>query len=98
MDNHFMVELDYFNPDVFDEGQYKIALDAIIEHISNSDKLVSLSVSQEEAIVWIILRVSSEDELINLLNSIPVDYELSYDYFRLNYHSEVREIGSFSLN
>ncbi len=93
MDNHFIVELDYFNPDVFDEEQYKIALDIIVEHISNS-----LSVSQEEAIVWIILRVNSEDELINLFNSIPVDYELSYDYFRLNYHTEVREIGSFSLN
>ncbi len=98
MENHFMVELDYFNPDIFDEEQYRIALEAIIEHVSISDKLISLSVSQEEGIVWVILKVGSEDELINLFNSIPVDYELSYDYFKLNYHSEVREIGSFSLN
>ena len=98
MENHYMVELDYFNPQVYESGSFEEVQNTIISYLSNSGKLVSLSMSDDEAIVWVVLKMHAEEEVIELMNSIPVGYVLSYEYYLLNHFEVIQEIGSFSLN
>ena len=93
-----MVELDYFNPKVYESGSFEEVQNTIISYLSNSGKLVSLSMSDDEAIVWVVLKMHTEEEVIELMNSIPVGYVLSYEYYLLNHFEVIQEIGSFSLN
>jgi sialic acid synthase SpsE len=98
MENHYMVELDYFNPQVYESGSFEEVQNTIISYLSNSGKLVSLSMSDDEAVVWVVLKMNAEEEVIELMNSIPVGYVLSYEYYLLNHFEVIQEIGSFSLN
>ena len=98
MENHYMIELDYFNPEVYESGSFEKVQDTIVSHLHNCGKLVSLSMSNDEAIVWVVLKAQAEEEIIEVINSIPVGYELSYEYYFLNHYEVIQEIGSFSLN
>lgn len=93
-----MVELDYYNPEMEDDGNLDQAESIIIAHMNNTGRLLSLSLSNEEAVFWMVLRVEKEEDIIEILNSIPLDYELNYDYFQLDHYEVIQEIGSFSLN
>lgn len=93
-----MIEVDYFNPEVLENSRFEEVEKIIIDFLHNSGKLVSLSVSNDEAILWVVLKAYSEEEVIKTINSIPLDYDLSYDYYFLNHYEIIQEIGSFSLN
>jgi len=93
-----MIELDYFNPEVYESGSFEKIENIIVNHLHNCGKLVSISVSKDEAILWVVLKTISEEELIHIINSIPIGYELSYEYYFLNHYEVIQEIGSFSLN
>jgi hypothetical protein len=98
MEYHFMVELDYFNPEVYEKGSFENELNIILNHLRNSGKVQSLSLSHEDAIIWVVLKLDTEEELIELLDSIPLPYEISYEYYFLNHYEVIQEISSFSLN
>jgi hypothetical protein len=98
MELHYMVELDYYNPDIEEDGNLEDIENLIIAHMNSTGRLISLSLSNDEAVFWLVLRVENEDEIIEIMNSIPVDYELAYEYFQLDHYEVIQEIGSFSLN
>ena len=98
MEYHFMVELDYFNPEIYEKGSFENEINTIISYFRNSNKLLSLSLSPEDALIWVVLKLDSEEELIELLDSVPLNYEISYEYYFLNHYEVIQEIGSFSLN
>jgi len=93
-----MIELDYFNAEVLENNRFEEIEKIIVDFLQNSGKLVSLSMSAEEAIIWVVLRAYAEEEVIKTINSISVGYDLSYEYYFLNHYEVVQEIGSFSLN
>ncbi|MGE5354719.1 MAG: hypothetical protein ACM3PT_00630 [Deltaproteobacteria bacterium] len=98
MDLHYMVELDYYIPELEEDGKLEEIENLIIAFLNTTGRLISLSLSHEEAVFWLVMRVDSEDEIVEIMNSIPVDYELSFDYFQLDHYEVIQEIGSFSLN
>ena len=93
-----MFELDYFNIELSDNESIEEVENIVMAHLSMSGKMISLSLNSEESIFWIVVRVNTEDEIIELINSIPLDFELSYEFFRLDHYEVIQEIGSFSLN
>jgi len=98
MEYHFMVELDYFNPEVYETGSFEKVINTILDYLRNSGKLLSLSLSPEDALIWVVLKFDSEEELIEVLDAIPLAYEISYEYYFLSHYEVIQEIGSFSLN
>ena len=58
---HYMVELDYYNPDVEEDGNLEEIENLIIAHMNSTGRLISLSLSNEEAVFWLVLRVEKED-------------------------------------
>lgn len=93
-----MIELDYFDPNVYESDNFGEKEEIIVNFLRNCGKLVSLSVSNDEALIWVVLRANSEEEVIKTINAIPVGYELSYEYYFLHHYEIIQEIGSFSLN
>jgi hypothetical protein len=93
-----MVELDYYVPELEENGTLEEIENVIIAYMNSTGKLVSLSLSHDEAVFWLVLRVENEEEIVDLMNLIPVEHELSFDYFQLDHYEVVQEIGSFSLN
>ena len=93
-----MVELDYFNPEIYESGSFDDVINKILTYLRNSGSLISLSMSPEDAIMWIVLKLDNEVDLIDLMDSIPLDYEISYEFYFLSHFEYVQEIGSFSLN
>ncbi len=98
MEQHFMVELDYFNPIVYKENNFEEIENIILTHLRNSGKLVSIAMSIDDALMWIVIKAESEEMVIKTINAIPVDYELSYEYYFMHHYEVVQEIGAFSLN
>lgn len=98
MSYHYMVELDYYNPELDEKYKVEDIENIIIAHFSISGKMVSISLSNLESIFWIILKVDVEEEIVELMNTIPIDFELSYDFFMLDHFEVEQEISSFSLN
>jgi hypothetical protein len=93
-----MVELDYYVPELEENGTLEEIENVIIAYMNSTGRLVSLSLSHDEAVFWLVLRVENEEEIVDLMNLIPVEHELSFDYFQLDHYEVVQEIGSFSLN
>jgi hypothetical protein len=93
-----MVELDYYNPEMEEDGNLDQAEGIIIAHMNSTGRLLSLSLCNEEAVFWMVLRVEKEEDIIEILNSIPLEYELNYEFFQLDHYEVIQEIGSFSLN
>jgi hypothetical protein len=98
MELHYMVELDYYVPELEENGTLEEIENVIIAYMNSTGRLVSLSLSHDEAVFWLVLRVENEEEIVDLMNLIPVEHELSFDYFQLDHYEVVQEIGSFSLN
>ncbi len=98
MEQHFMVELDYFNPVVYKEDNFEEIENIILTHLRNSGKLVSIAMSIDDALMWIVIKADTEEEVIKTINTIPVGYELSYEYYFMHHYEVVHEIGAFSLN
>ena len=98
MEQHYMIELDYFDPQVYEMNTFAEKEEIIVDYLRNCGKLVSLSVSNDDAIIWAVLKAESEEEVIKTINSIQVGYELSYEYYFLHHFEVVHEIGAFSLN
>mgnify|MGYP000870668235 CR=1 FL=1 len=98
MEKHYIVEFDFFDPSVknthvFDERQNKI-----IDLFKSTNRVLSLSVSESEAIMWVVIRVQSESELVFLMDSLDFPDECDYDYFELNMHVSINTFESYSLN
>jgi hypothetical protein len=98
MDLHYMVELDYFIPELEEDGKLEEIEALIISYMNTTGNLISLSLSNDEAVFWLVLRVEKEQDIIDIMNAIPVDYELAYEFFQLDHYEVIQEIGSFSLN
>ena len=93
-----MIEMDFFDPKVYKENGFAEKEEIIVEYLRNSGKLVSLSISHDDALIWIVLKAESEEDVIKTINAIPVGYELSYEYYFLHHYEVVQGIAAFSLN
>ena len=98
MESYYMIELDYFDAEMLRDNRFNEVEEKIVNFLQNSGKLVSLSISGKEAIIWVILKAYSEEEVIKTMNSIEVGYDFSYDYYFINHYEVVQEMSSFSLN
>ena len=98
MEDHYMVELDFFNEESFDEENLEREINTLVTYFRNSGKLVSMGLNMDLAIFWLVIKSNTEDELTELIENVPLNHEVSYDYFLLNHYEIIQEIGSFSLN
>ena len=98
MDKHFLVEFDYFDPSVRDFDVFQERQKEIIELFKNTSRIVSLSVSDDEAIMWVVMKAASESDLVFVLDTLDFPRNSEYEYFELNLHVSVNTFESYSLN
>lgn len=98
MDKHYLVEFDYFDPNIKDFAILKEKQQEIIELFKSTNRIVSLSVSDDEAIMWVVIKAGSESELVFVLDSMDFPNHTDYEYFELNLHVSVNTFESYSLN
>lgn len=98
MDKHFLIEFDYFDPKVKDVIVFQERQNRIIDLFKSSDRIISLSVSDDEAIMWVVMKADSESDLVYVMDTMDFPENTDYDYFELNLHVSVNTFESYSLN
>jgi len=93
-----MVELDIFGDDALLHADVEVEINALITYFRNSGKMVSMGLSLDDGVMWLVLKSENEEELMDLIFNIPSQNEISFDYYILNHFEIIQEIGSFSLN
>ncbi|HAQ37878.1 MAG TPA: hypothetical protein DCQ58_05155 [Saprospirales bacterium] len=98
MEKHFLIELDYFDPEIQEAFLYDEKLDQIIAELKTTNRVVSISISEEQAVMWIVMKASSESDLEFVLDSLKLPEVSSYDFYLLDYHVSINTYESYSLN
>ena len=98
MEKHFLIEFDFFDPAIKDYVDLQERQDQIIELFKRTNRVMSLSVSDDEAIMWVVMKAESESELVFVLDSLAFPEHTEYEYFELNLHVTVNTFESYSLN
>ena len=98
MEKHFLIEFDFFDPEIVDYLDFEERQDRIIDLFKRTNRVVSLSVSDDEAIMWVVMKAESESELVFVLDSMEFPQHTEYEYFELNLHVSVNTFESYSLN
>lgn len=98
MDKHYLIEFDFFDPNIKDLLVFEERQNRIIELFKSTNRIISLSVSDDEAIMWIVMKAASESDLVFELDSMDFPENVEYEYFVLNLHVSVNTFESYSLN
>lgn len=98
MEKHYLVEFDYFDPTIKDYVVLKERQGEIIDLFKSTKRIVSLSVSDDEGIIWVVMKASSESDLVFVLDSMEFPNNTDYEYYELNLHVSVDTYESYSLN
>jgi len=98
MEKHFLVEFDFFDPQIEDIIVFEDRQQKIINEFKKTDRVVSLSVSDNEAVMWVVLKAESESELVFTMDSLVFPENVDYEYFELNLHISINTFESYSLN
>ena len=98
MEKHFLIELDFFDPNVKDVVVFQHRQNELIELLKSTNRVLSLSVSENEAIMWIVMKAESESELVFIMDSLQFPENAEYEYFELNLHVSINTFESYSLN
>ncbi|GLR17740.1 muconolactone Delta-isomerase family protein [Portibacter lacus] len=94
----YMVEFDvYYQIDGEFESKIPSQRDAI-SRLFAQGKLLSYSLSKERTKLWGVFLVSSESELIQLIEKLPLTRFMDYDYNELLFHNGLSLIPTMSLN
>ena len=94
----YMVEFDvYYQIDGDFEAKIPSQRNAI-SLLFEQGKLLSYSLSKERTKLWGVFLVSSESELIQLIEKLPLTPYMDYDYSELLFHNGLSLIPSMSLN
>lgn len=98
MEKHFLIEFDYFDPTIKDYVVFQERQNEIIDLFKATNRIVSLSVSDDEAIMWVVMKAASESDLVFVLDTMEFPKNTDYEYFELNLHVSVNTFESYSLN
>jgi hypothetical protein len=98
MEKHFLIEFDYFDPTIKDYVVFQERQNEIIDLFKATNRIVSLSVSDDEAIMWVVIKAASESDLVFVLDTMNFPENTDYEYFELNLHVSVNTFESYSLN
>ena len=98
MEKHFIIELDFFNPSIEDAYAYERKQNKIIELFKKTNRVLSISVSGDEAVMWVVMVSESEDELQSYLATMEFPDFTGYEYYELNLHVSINSFESYSLN
>jgi hypothetical protein len=98
MDKHYIIELDYFDPEIQEGIQYDEKVDQIIAELKQTNRVVSISISEENAVMWIVMKASSDADLDFVLDSLKLPGTCSFDFYLLDYHVTINSYESYSLN
>lgn len=94
----YMVEFDvYYQIDGEFESKIPSQRSAITR-LFEKGKLLSYSLSRERTKLWGVFLVSSESELIQIIEKLPLTPYMDYDYSELLFHNGLSLIPSMSLN
>jgi len=98
MDKHYLIELDYFDPEIQEAILYDEKVDQIIAELKTTNRVISISISEEQAVMWIVMKASSDSDLDFVLDSLKFPGICSYDFYMLDYHVSINTYESYSLN
>lgn len=98
MEKHFIIELDFFNPSIEDGYAYERKQNQIIEIFKRTKRVLSISVSGNEAVMWVVMVAESEKELQSYLANIEFPDFTGYEFYELNLHVSINSFESYSLN
>ena len=98
MEKHYLVEFDFFDPSIKDLIRFQERQDKVVNEFKKTNRIISLSVSQEEAIMWVVIKAESESELVFVLDSLNFPDFSDYEYYELNMHVTINSYESYSMN
>ncbi len=97
-EKQYMVEFDvYYQIDGEFEAKIPKQRNAI-SRLFEQKKLLAYSLSKERTKLWGVFLVSSESELIQIIEKLPLTPYMDYDYSELMFHNGLSLIPSMSLN
>ena len=91
--NKFMVELDLPSPLTIDFVSQIPAQQYVVEKLMTAGVIVSYSLSLEHSKLWIIMLADSEEELLRLLDTLPLTPFMKSRWYPLAFHN----IGTFRM-
>jgi len=70
----------------------------VVNELFTSGKLASYTLTMDRTILWAVFFTSSESELIQLIDKMPLVQYADYDYYELMFHQSLRLLPTMSLN
>lgn len=94
----FMVEFKVPSP--FPAELYRLIEDhrAVVNKFFNKGKLTSYALASDRSKLWAVFLASSESELLQLIDKLPLSQYMDYDYQELMFHQSIRLLPAMSLN
>ncbi|WP_235298127.1 muconolactone Delta-isomerase family protein [Portibacter marinus] len=97
-DKQYMVEFDvYYQIDGDFEAKIPSQRKAISK-LFEQGKLLAYSLSKERTKLWGVFLVSSESELVQVIDALPLTPYMDYDYSELLFHNGLSLIPTMSMN
>lgn len=95
---HYMVE--FTVPTPFPQELYHLIPKqrGTVNDLFTSGKLVSYTLTMDLTKLWVIFLASTESELINLVDKLPLTSYMDYDYSELRFHQSLKLLPTMSLN
>ena len=93
-----MVEFDLYEDQLVNWKSVLVLQKDKANKLFDDGVLLSYSFSLDPFRFWVVINASSESELLNIVQKLPLSQYLDFDYFPLNYHSAGDPIPAISLN
>ena len=69
-----------------------------VQILFNSGKLVAYSLAADKSKLWALIVASSESELIQIIDTLPLTKYIDYNYSELMFHQSLKLLPAMSLN
>ena len=95
----YMVEFDIYNAEEEEDFQ-EILSDQqdLLDEYFNSGKLLSYTVSSDHLKAWAVMIASSESELMNYIDHLPLSDYMDFHYYELLFYNTIQLMPTASLN
>ena len=70
----------------------------MVQKLFTEGKLVSYTLAADLSKLWAVFMSSSESELLNYIDKLPLSEYMEFDYSELRFHQSLKLLPSMSMN
>jgi muconolactone delta-isomerase len=70
----------------------------MVQKLFSSGKLASYTLASDLSKLWAVFVCSSESELLNYIDKLPLSKYMEFDYSELRFHQSLKLLPSMSMN